>query len=88
MRATYAIISLPWTSLTTFASKSNRLDLSFDGVFPLSLWSSKQETQLRYHVAKKKIPALDANGIHVSKPTQINGIKLERFVFDVFPFSK
>ena len=86
MRATYAIISLPWTSFTTFASKSNRLDLSFDGVF--SLLSSKQETQLRYHVAKKKIPALDANGIHVSKPTEINGIKLERFVFDVFPFSK
>jgi len=48
----------------------------------------KHETDLRYHVAKKKIPAVDENGVYVSKPSQINGIKLEKFVFDVFPFSK
>ncbi|CAF1091958.1 unnamed protein product [Adineta steineri] len=48
----------------------------------------KHENELRYHIAKKKIPAIDNNGVHVSKPTQINGIKLEKFVFDVFPFSK
>jgi UDP-N-acetylglucosamine/UDP-N-acetylgalactosamine diphosphorylase len=50
--------------------------------------SRKHENQLRYHIAKKKIPALDANGEHMSKPSEINGIKLEKFVFDVFPFSK
>jgi UDP-N-acetylglucosamine/UDP-N-acetylgalactosamine diphosphorylase len=49
---------------------------------------SKHENELRYHIAKKKIPAIDENGIHISKPSQINGIKLEKFVFDVFPFSK
>jgi len=48
----------------------------------------KHENELRYHVAKKKIPSIDENGIYVDKPTQINGIKLEKFVFDVFPFSK
>jgi len=48
----------------------------------------KHENELRYHVAKKKIPSVDANGVHVSKPSQINGFKLEKFVFDVFPFSK
>lgn len=48
----------------------------------------KHETQLRYHIAKKKIPSLDAHGVHIKKPTEINGIKLEKFVFDVFPFSK
>jgi UDP-N-acetylglucosamine/UDP-N-acetylgalactosamine diphosphorylase len=48
----------------------------------------KHENELRYHIAKKKIPAIDENGIHISKPSQINGIKLEKFVFDVFPFSK
>ncbi|UJR14032.1 hypothetical protein I4U23_001031 [Adineta vaga] len=48
----------------------------------------KHENELRYHVAKKKIPSIDSNGNHVSKPSEINGIKLEKFVFDVFPFSK
>jgi len=48
----------------------------------------KHENELRYHIAKKKIPSLDENGIHVDKPSQINGVKLEKFVFDVFPFSK
>ncbi|CAF1435775.1 unnamed protein product [Rotaria sordida] len=48
----------------------------------------KRENELRYHVAKKKIPSVDTNGIYVDKPSQINGIKLEKFVFDVFPFSK
>ncbi|CAF0969476.1 unnamed protein product [Adineta ricciae] len=48
----------------------------------------KHENELRYHVAKKKIPSVDNHGNHVSKPTEINGIKLEKFVFDVFPFSK
>jgi len=48
----------------------------------------KHEHELRYHVAKKKIPSIDKNGNYIDKPTQINGIKLEKFVFDVFPFSK
>ncbi|CAF2156020.1 unnamed protein product [Rotaria magnacalcarata] len=48
----------------------------------------KHETELRYHVAKKKIPSIDTNGVYVNQPQQINGIKLEKFVFDVFPFSK
>jgi len=45
---------------------------------------SKHENQLRYHVAKKKIPSIDSKGNHV----KTDGIKLEKFVFDVFPFSK
>jgi len=48
----------------------------------------KNETELRYHIAKKKIPSIDENGKYVNQPSQINGIKLEKFVFDVFPFSK
>lgn len=44
------------------------------------------ENELRHHVAEKKIPFIDENGTRV-EPTAINGIKLEKFVFDVFPFS-
>lgn len=40
-----------------------------------------------YHIAKKKIPTVDENGAPV-QPTANNGVKLEMFIFDCFPFSK
>jgi len=39
-----------------------------------------------YHMAKKKIPFADENGQTVT-PTETNGMKLEAFIFDVFPMS-
>lgn len=38
-----------------------------------------------YHVAKKKIPYYDNVNNKYIKPTEPNGIKLEQFIFDVFP---
>ncbi len=46
------------------------------------------DDELRYHIAKKKIPSIGKDGKRINKPTEVNGIKLEKFVFDVFPFSK
>lgn len=41
-----------------------------------------------YHVARKKIPYYDAESKETAKPTENNGIKLESFIFDVFPLSE
>ena len=43
--------------------------------------------ELPYHVAKKKIPFYSDADQKTVTPTSNNGIKLERFVFDVFQFS-
>ncbi|KAH8102405.1 nucleotide-diphospho-sugar transferase [Cristinia sonorae] len=46
------------------------------------------EEELAFHIARKKIPFVDMASGEVVKPTKPNGMKLEMFVFDVFPFTK
>ena len=41
-----------------------------------------------YHVARKKIPYYDEEKNETVIPTENNGVKLETFIFDVFPLSK
>jgi UDP-N-acetylglucosamine/UDP-N-acetylgalactosamine diphosphorylase len=47
-------------------------------------WISSQEF-LPFHIAKKKIPSLNLETGEFYKPSEPNGIKLEQFIFDVFP---
>ena len=55
-------------------------------IFPRLLRGAAQST-LPLHVAKKKIPCLDAAGALVT-PEAPNGVKLEMFIFDSFPVAK
>lgn len=46
------------------------------------------ESDLAFHIARKKIPTVDLETGEVIKPSKPNGMKLEMFVFDVFPYTK
>lgn len=54
----------------------------FSGSFVMSMKSKP----LEFHEAKKKIPYTDENG-NVINPTEPNGIKKEKFIFDSFAFT-
>lgn len=48
----------------------------------------KFEEELAFHIARKKIAHVDLETGEVVKPAKPNGMKLEMFVFDVFPFTE
>lgn len=44
------------------------------------------EAKIPFHIARKKIPCIDLQSGKLEKPSLPNGMKLELFIFDVFPF--
>ncbi|CAG0881987.1 unnamed protein product [Cyprideis torosa] len=54
----------------------------------LSNVANKQESEMPFHIARKKIPYVDSRSGELVKPMEPNGVKLEKFVFDVFSFSE
>ncbi|KAK2585601.1 hypothetical protein KPH14_010230 [Odynerus spinipes] len=67
-------------------SAANICNHYFTVDFLLTL-GDKHEASMELHGAKKKIPYVDDNGKKCT-PTTPNGIKIEKFVFDVFKFAK
>uniref|UniRef100_A0A183CN45 UDP-N-acetylglucosamine diphosphorylase n=1 Tax=Globodera pallida TaxID=36090 RepID=A0A183CN45_GLOPA len=49
---------------------------------------AKADAVLPYHMARKRIPFWDPKLKKTVQPTEPNGIKLERFIFDAFTLSK
>ena len=46
------------------------------------------QSSLVYHVAKKKVPRVTADGCGTETPETPNGVKLEAFIFDVYKYAK
>ncbi|KAI9670025.1 MAG: UDP-N-acetylglucosamine pyrophosphorylase [Alyxoria varia] len=55
---------------------------SFSFLENIPTWAGK----LPHHLARKKIPFINLENDQIVKPDKPNGVKLEQFVFDCFPF--
>ena len=84
MHYTTSDLLLPF-SLHIMETYPDILDIRFSG---MSDSTASHPRELPQHIARKKIPFYDAGSGATAKPESNNGIKLEKFVFDVFQFAR
>lgn len=89
----YQVVEYSEVSLRTAQKRNTDGRLTFNAgnicnhFFTLNFLQSIADGKgLKHHVAKKKIPYMNDDG-QLVKPEKQNGIKLEKFVFDVFELS-
>ena len=49
--------------------------------------AKENDSIMPFHIAHKKIKCVDIKTHELIKPTEPNGVKMERFIFDVFPLA-
>ena len=93
----YNVVEYSELSETVATMRHENGDLVFSAGFICNLYYTvdflrtkccPEKLPLLYHIAHKAIPYYDAAQKTMVKPKQPNGVKMESFIFDVFPFSE
>src|SRR5947208_14751910 len=85
----YSVLPASWTTCTyaqgqpLFWAGSTATHL-FDLEFLARNEALTTHSSLPYHVARKKVPHVNAGG-DLIKPSSPNGLKFEMFIFDILP---
>ncbi|RWS04311.1 UDP-N-acetylhexosamine pyrophosphorylase-like isoform X2 [Dinothrombium tinctorium] len=92
VKGKYEVVEYSEVSMTIAEKRNSDGRLTFragnicNHFFTVDFLQNIWNKPLKHHIAKKKIPFVNHSG-SIVKPEKPNGIKLEKFVFDVFHFT-